>query len=286
MYGGGGGGGHYDGGSGGAGNANALFGGGGFMPSQSTVVPENSGLSKVLPNSPLFCFLSSICSPSYADPSWALPIDRCGGQGRSAQTLLPLTVKQTMDAAQTSGDRSNFAINGVEVSTIRLVGRMLGKVERVTDVVFTLDDGTGKIDVNRWENEASDAKEMADANNENYVIVIGGLKGFQGKRHVVAYAVRRVTNFNEITCHFLHCIQVHMELTGLKVDGNYISNLVLSVFHDPSVMDQEHGLHIKDVIDRLKLPDDVVSAAIQGHVDVGNIYNTIDDFHYKSVRNG
>ncbi|XP_020394202.1 replication protein A 32 kDa subunit B isoform X5 [Zea mays] len=272
MYGGGGGGGHYDGGSGGAGNANALFGGGGFMPSQSTVVPENSGLSK----------------------------------GRSAQTLLPLTVKQTMDAAQTSGDRSNFAINGVEVSTIRLVGRMLGKVERVTDVVFTLDDGTGKIDVNRWENEASDAKEMADANNENYVIVIGGLKGFQGKRHVVAYAVRRVTNFNEITCHFLHCIQVHMELTGLKiyssaatyggvahapsqpnpVDGNYISNLVLSVFHDPSVMDQEHGLHIKDVIDRLKLPDDVVSAAIQGHVDVGNIYNTIDDFHYKSVRNG
>ncbi|AQK72916.1 Replication protein A 32 kDa subunit A [Zea mays] len=183
---------------------------------------------------------------------------------------------------------------------------MLGKVERVTDVVFTLDDGTGKIDVNRWENEASDAKEMADANNENYVIVIGGLKGFQGKRHVVAYAVRRVTNFNEITCHFLHCIQVHMELTGLKiyssaatyggvahapsqpnpVDGNYISNLVLSVFHDPSVMDQEHGLHIKDVIDRLKLPDDVVSAAIQGHVDVGNIYNTIDDFHYKSVRNG
>lgn len=33
---------------------------------------------------------------------------------------------------------------------IRLVGRMLGKVERVTDVVFTLDDGTGKIDVNRW----------------------------------------------------------------------------------------------------------------------------------------
>jgi replication factor A2 len=27
---------------------------------------------------------------------------------------------------------------------------MLNKVERVTDVQFTLDDGTGKIDVNRW----------------------------------------------------------------------------------------------------------------------------------------
>jgi hypothetical protein len=50
MYGGGGG--HYDGGGGGAGNANSLFGGGGFMPSQSTVVPESSGFSKVLPNPP------------------------------------------------------------------------------------------------------------------------------------------------------------------------------------------------------------------------------------------
>jgi hypothetical protein len=53
--------------------------------------------------------------------SWALPVDRCGGQGRSVQTLLSLTVKQTMDAAQASGDRSNFAINGVEVSTVRIL---------------------------------------------------------------------------------------------------------------------------------------------------------------------
>jgi replication factor A2 len=27
---------------------------------------------------------------------------------------------------------------------------MLNKVERVTDVAFVLDDGTGRIDVNRW----------------------------------------------------------------------------------------------------------------------------------------
>jgi len=50
-------------------------------------------------------------------PSWALSVG-CGGQGRNAQTLLPLTVKQIMDAAQASDDKSNFAINGVEVSTV------------------------------------------------------------------------------------------------------------------------------------------------------------------------
>jgi len=46
--------------------------------------------------------------------------DDCGGQGRSAHSLLPLTVKQIMDAAQASDDKSNFAINGVEVTTVRV----------------------------------------------------------------------------------------------------------------------------------------------------------------------
>ncbi|OEL15908.1 Replication protein A 32 kDa subunit B [Dichanthelium oligosanthes] len=258
MYGGGG---HYDGGGGGGGttNANSLFGGGGFMPSQSTAVPESSG----------------------------------GGfsKGRNAQTLLPLTVKQIMDAAQASDDKSNFAINDVEVSTVRLVGRMLCKIERVTDVSFTLDDGTGKIDVNRWENESSDSKEMAD--------------------------VKRVTDFNDITHHFLHCIHVHLELTRSKAPmnaststpgnvnqvrlpnnqattfsasgntaGNDISSLVMSAFHDPAVINLEHGITVEYVIDRLKLPEQEVREVIKGHVEVGNIYNTIDDLHYKSALNG
>ncbi|KAG2652538.1 replication protein A 32 kDa subunit B-like [Panicum virgatum] len=287
MYGGGG---HYGGDGGGAANANSLFGGGGFMPSQSTAVPESSGGGSV-------------------------------SKGRNAQTLLPLTVKQIMDAAQASDDKSNFAINGVEVSTVRLVGRMLGKIERVTDVAFTLDDGTGKIDVNRWENESTDTKEMADVNDGNYVIVNGGLKGFQGKRHVVAYSVRRVTNFNDITHHFLHCIYVHLELTRSKsrsppqinsstatpvhvnqvrppniqatsfpglgnIAENDVSSLIMNVFHDPAIIDREDGITEAYVIERLKLPEDMVRKVFQEHIDAGNIYNTIDDLHYKSALNG
>jgi replication factor A2 len=161
MYGvgvGGGGGGNYD---GGGGNASSLFGGGGFMPSQATNAAEGtSGGGGGFPKS------------------------------RNAQALLPLTVKQIMDASQTNDDKSNFAVNGMEVSTVRLVGRMLNKLDRVTDVSFTLDDGTGRVPVNRWwdamyrfivlnklwiiswlctdfyfflrENDSTDTKEMAD----------------------------------------------------------------------------------------------------------------------------
>ncbi|CAN6245211.1 unnamed protein product [Urochloa humidicola] len=253
----------YGGGGGGAANANSLFGGGGFMPSQSTAVPESSGGSF--------------------------------SKGRNAQTLLPLTVKQIMDAAQASDDKSNFAVNGVEVSTVRLVGRMLGKVERVTDVQFILDDGTGKIDVNRWENESSDTKEMADVNDGNYVIVNGGLKGFQGKRHVVAYSVRRVTNFNDITHHFLQCIHVHLELTRSKATtfsapgntaGNDLSDLVMSVLHDPAVIHREDGVSINYIADRLKRPEKVIKEVLEMHNTEGNVYTTIDDRHYRSTMNG
>ncbi|CAN6238734.1 unnamed protein product [Urochloa humidicola] len=277
----------YGGGGGGAANANSLFGGGGFMPSQSTAVPESSGGG--------------------------------GGfsKGRNAQTLLPLTVKQIMDAAQASDDKSNFAINGVEVSTVRLVGRMLGKVERVTDVQFILDDGTGKIYVNRWENESSDSKEMAEVNDGNYVIVNGGLKGLQGKRHVIAYSVRRVTNFNDITHHFLQCIHVHLELTRSKPPhinastatpghanqvwlpnnqattfsgpGNTAGNtsdLVMSVLHDPAVIDREDGISVGYIAGRLKLPEEVVKEVLNMQYADGNVYNTIDDRHYKSTMNG
>ncbi|CAL5020753.1 unnamed protein product [Urochloa decumbens] len=276
----------YGGGGGGAANANTLFGGGGFMPSQSTAVPESSGGSF--------------------------------SKGRNAQTLLPLTVKQIMDAAQASDDKSNFAIDGVEVSTVRLVGRMLGKVDRVTDVQFILDDGTGKIDVNRWENESSDAKEMADVNDGNYVIVNGGLKGFQGKRHVVAYSVRRVTNFNDITHHFLQCIHVHLELTRSKpphinastatpghanqvrlpnnqattfsapgnTAGNDLPDLVMSVLHDPALIDREDGVPIDHIANRLQRPEAVIKEVLNQHESDGHVYNTIDDRHYKSTLNG
>ncbi|CAO2039774.1 unnamed protein product [Urochloa humidicola] len=253
----------YGGGGGGAANANSLFGGGGFMPSQSTAVPESSGGSF--------------------------------SKGRNAQTLLPLTVKQIMDAAQASDDKSNFAVNGVEVSTVRLVGRMLNKVERVTDVKFILDDGTGKIDVNRWENESSDTKEMADVNDGNYVIVNGGLKGLQGKRHVIAYSVRRVTNFNDITHHFLQCIHVHLELTRSKATtfsapgntaGNDLSDLVMSVLHDPAVIHREHGVSVDYIADRLQRPEKVIKDILEAHNVEGHVYNTIDDCHYKSTLNG
>lgn len=98
-------------------------------------------------------------------------------QNRDAQSLLPLTVKQINDAFQSSDDKSNLVVDGVDINTVRcltfllfpsygfwfvasnfltiwaqvtLVGRLCNKVGRISDITFVLDDGTGRIDCIRW----------------------------------------------------------------------------------------------------------------------------------------
>ncbi|KAK1291248.1 Replication protein A 32 kDa subunit A [Acorus calamus] len=242
-------------------DGNSLFSGGGFMPSQATQTPD-SGVSPA--------------------------------KSRGTQGVLPLTVKQISEAFHSSDDKSGFVIDGVDASNVRLLGMVTKKMERVTDVSFTLDDGTGRIDVNRWVNEAAETNEMAAITNGMYVKVNGNLKGFQGKRHVVAFSVRPVTDFNDITNHFLECIHIHLCNTRLQYSApssmggseNDIYNLVLGVFQEPASVASEHGLHVDEVARRLGIPMNKIKDAINYHVDIGHIYSTIDDNHFKSACNG
>ncbi|XP_052624966.1 replication protein A 32 kDa subunit B [Lactuca sativa] len=117
---------------------------------------------------------------------------------------------------------------------------ILNKAERVTDLYFLLDDGTGRIDCNRWVHEPVDTKEMEAITEGMYVRVHGQLKGFHGKKQLVVFACRLVTDFHEITHHFVECIYVH----------SYNINLMVK-FHNstPSFLTLEILLcHVKFII--------------------------------------
>lgn len=247
--------------------------------------------------------------------------DSSFSKSRGGQGVLSLTVKQISEAYHSNDDKSNFAVDGVEATNVRLLGIVMNKAERVTDVSFTLDDGTGKIDVNRWVNETSETDEMAIIDNGMYVHINGSLKGFQGKKHVVAFSVRPVIDFNAVTLHFIECIHIHLENTRPKAlgssamgtetpvrnemkgyqnplpnqvspysaapsGGTDILKLVFDVFQEPASLAREHGLHVNEVVQRLGLSMDKIMDAIRYHVDVGHIYSTIDDDHFRSAMNG
>ncbi|PWA78408.1 replication protein A, subunit RPA32 [Artemisia annua] len=107
----------------------AAFSGGGFMPSQATQTADH-------------------------------PSSSSSSKSRDGHTLIPLTVNQISKALQSNDDKVNFLIDGVDVNNVKLVGMVLNRADRVTDVSFVLDDGTGRIDCNRWTNDPVDTKEM------------------------------------------------------------------------------------------------------------------------------
>ncbi|KAG1364454.1 putative Replication protein A 32 kDa subunit B [Cocos nucifera] len=98
--------------------ASSLFSGVGIIPSQATQAPDPS---------------------SFSPP-----------KNRGAPGALPLTVKQIAEAYYASDDKSTLTVNGSEVTNVRLLGLVMNKTESDADVSFTLDDGTGRIDINRW----------------------------------------------------------------------------------------------------------------------------------------
>ncbi|PON75924.1 Replication factor A protein [Parasponia andersonii] len=157
-------------------DGSAAFSGGGFMPSQTTQTPDTS------------------FSPA---------------KNRDAQALLPLTVKQISDAIVPGNEKSEFLVDGVDVNNVKLVGIIHDKAGRITDVTFVLDDGTGRIDCNKWFHEAIDTNEMDKIHDGMYVCVHGRLKSFQGKRTLNVFSIRPVEDYNEIASHFIECVYVH-----------------------------------------------------------------------------
>lgn len=136
-------------------------------------------------------------------------------KSHAPQRLLPLTVKQIAESCFSSDDKSNFTVDGVEAN-FRVLGMVVDKVDRVTDVTFLLDDGTGRIEISRWISVPSDSAEVSAIENGMYVQINGHMKEFQGKRHAFAFSVRPVIDFNDISLHFIECMHVHLVNIRLK----------------------------------------------------------------------
>ncbi|KAJ0090090.1 hypothetical protein Patl1_12705 [Pistacia atlantica] len=271
-------------------DATSAFSGGGFMPSQS--------------------------QPADSNPSPA--------RSRDSQGLVPLTVKLISEASQSGDDKSNFVVNGSEVTNVTLVGMVFSKEERASDVTFTLDDGTGRIVCKRWASEVFDTKEMEAVEDGMYVRLNGHLKSFQGKKQLVAFSVRPVTSFDEVTFHFIDCIyfqsqksksqqglsinqpqmvdsSLHTPVrTGTKgyqtaplnnlssqfgIDGlKDCDQLILDYLQQPSSSERERGVHIAELSQHLKIPEKKIMDSIVSLENEGLIYSTIDEFHYKFAR--
>jgi len=234
-----------------------------------------------------------------------------------------VTVKQTTESSQSGGEKSGIVINGVELTNVSLVGLVCDKdVSKVTEVRFSLDDGTGTIDCKRWVNESFDAREMESVRDGTYVRLNGHLKTFQGKKQLLVFSVRPIMDFNEVTFHYIECIHFYSQnsdsqfgqqvgdvtqshtvssqgvsntnqattlnpvMSSQNNDGNGRKNLddmILDYLKQPVCAAREQGVHLDDIAQQLKVPKNKIEDVIRSLEADGQIYSTIDEYHFKHV---
>lgn len=243
------------------------------------------------------------------------------GKPRSHQSLIPLTIKQIISAVQNNPDDA-WQIEGREVSHVSFVGAIIQIDEASTSLNFVIEDGTGRIEAKHWldDGDADFASKRAQWVEGSYVQVVGNIREFHGNKNIVAFDVRPVVDFNQITHHLLEAIWVHlknkepvrqpmgqtmatsnnnMQMGSTGFNGNAqtdfsqnandsesaLQNMVLQCIH---TMQQE----FPDGVDIRKVTEELVSKgqnaaninkAIAFLQDEGNLYSTTDDFHVKST---
>ncbi|XWS70598.1 hypothetical protein CRYUN_Cryun03dG0060200 [Craigia yunnanensis] len=155
----------------------------------------------------------------HSQPSQLANSSPSPARSRDIQRLISVTVKQISEASQSGDEKSNFIIDGVDVTNVTVVGMVFNKNVRSSDIRFHLDDGTGRVECIRWVTENLDTREMDALEDGTYVRVNGHLQSFQGKKQLSAFSVRPVTNFDEVTCHFIECIHSHLQNTKVQSQG-------------------------------------------------------------------
>ncbi|WFD36108.1 Replication factor A protein 2 [Malassezia cuniculi] len=128
-------------------------------------------------------------------------------------SLRPVTLRQVLSASQPHSD-APFTFDGTELSQVTFVAWIRSIARNATNVSYTLDDGTGQIDVRQWIDNTADQGDPASELHENqYVRVLGEIKSFNNKRSVTAASIKALTDHNEYIFHQLEAIHVHLALT-------------------------------------------------------------------------
>ena len=205
-----------------------------------------------------------------------------------------------------------FRVNGEEVHNLTLLGKIVEANESSTSQQYTIDDGTGTVVVKKWvdADDAEGAKQTLAAGQ--YVRVYGHLRVFQGARNVIAFNMRPVTDFNEITYHFLEVVYCNSHngaraaaapkaeagaaegtayaapaaaaaAAGATATGS-CSDQVMAIYNGPQGA-TDNGAPVGDVVTALngRFTEAQVRKAVEFLVNEGHLYSTIDDNHYRST---
>jgi replication factor A2 len=230
------------------------------------------------------------------------------------QTLRAVTVKQLVDGLANTPD-DQFRVDGVDLDNVTLVGRLVSMVEQATNLTLMLDDGTGQVELKYWiDNDEAELLQQrkAECRVGVYVRVHGHMRAWDGEKSIIAFSIRPVTDYNEVTYHALQVIFQHLHITkgnvfppvdGVKAEATTpvqaantgfnaapdggeglspIQKAVATVLKDGAAMSD--GISLQEITNRLgpRYDQGAIADTARWLCEEGHAYQ-IDDSHFKST---
>ncbi|KAJ1890996.1 Replication factor A protein 2 [Kickxella alabastrina] len=238
--------------------------------------------------------------------------------GYKNQTLRPVTIKQLTDVTPVKDD-SPIMIDNEEIKQVTFIGVVRSFSRQQVNLNYSVEDGTGKIDVRVWSSEDEPEDIDPGVMEGRYVRVYGDLKFFNGKRHVSAHKVRPVVDHNEIAYHGMEAIYVHLTKTrgvapglqknsaaaaaGITAQSAYapaggnafgqigggvsgVTPAQAAVLEAMKITPCGHeGMSVVAINNLLanRFSPDQIQSAMQWLIGEGHLYNTIDDNHVQTT---
>jgi replication factor A2 len=237
-----------------------------------------------------------------------------GGKARRSydeQTMVPVTIRMCLGAMP---DEISEGVGGLQLEDgrrlyhVRFVAAVRSFEDFSTNVVYTLEDGTGLMEVKQWldDNHCTAIAEMRQHTlKENiYLKVVGQIKEYDGKKMVVAESIRVLSTGNELAHHMLEVVyagetfkrkdsivapQSSMMFNTNTVkgsalhanssDGGWKDELLRFIRMEGDKSDM--GVSIDACIKYIGRPSSEVHQAVADFSSNGNLYSTIDENYYK-----
>ncbi|KAK2956205.1 putative replication factor A2 [Blattamonas nauphoetae] len=131
----------------------------------------------------------------------------------SVSTFVPMSVKLVHSTSKEYVGQP-FAINGVELNTVELIGLLLETTVSGNQILYKLDDGTSCIDVRQYITATGEEQRVNTVQTGTYARVVGNIKQQGESREINAFQVTKIEDFNQITYHILATINAHIQRTG------------------------------------------------------------------------
>eukprot|EP00536_Pseudo-nitzschia_multiseries_P003635 jgi/Psemu1/252815/estExt_Genewise1Plus.C_570022 len=229
------------------------------------------------------------------------------------QTLIPITISMAYKARSdpSGGDDTLTLEDGRPLHSAKIIAAVRSADVQSTNIMFTLEDGTGTIDVKQWLDD-NDSEDIATLKRQNakehiYVKVIGQIKDYDGKKQLVANSVHQLSSGNELTHHLLEVIYSAEKFkqadtivaapisNGLAFgntnsmqpkigggnEGSSIKDRILQFLREHD-NESEAGVSIDSCIAQMKdVAESDIREAAENLSEEGQIYSTINESFFK-----